>query len=164
MPDEHSEVKDYIRAQRDIVVVYLFGSVARGRAIAQSDLDIAVLLADGLDPEATVDRQIHLTSDLSRFSDREVQVTILNRASPMLAYQVVRDGQLLFERSQHERVAFEVNAMKRYFDVKPMLEFHSVQLRQRIQEVGLGRRSRRAERALEAAERIRERLARATDR
>jgi predicted nucleotidyltransferase len=149
----------YFAEQSDVVVAYLFGSVARNQASHLSDIDIAVLLDAGLAPEASVERQLQLMVALDDFTDREVQVTILNRAPPLLAYQVLKDGIPLYERSRSERVAFEVRAMKIYFDVKPMLEFHSQILLRQIQEVGLGRRARRDPRTLEAAERIRERLA-----
>ena len=95
---------------------------------------------------------------LNDLDPREVQVTLLNYASPMLAYQVIRDGILLFERSRLERTGFEVRAMQRYFDVQPMLDFHAQVLMRQIQEVGLARRRNRDTRALEAAERIQQRL------
>ena len=161
-------VSAYLAAQADVVVAYLFGSVARGRANQMSDIDVAVLLEPELEPAATVERQLQLMVALDDFADREVQVIVLNRASPFLAYQVVREGRLLYERSRPERVAFEVRAMKIYFDIKPMLEFHSQALMRRIREEGLyGRRhdgARHHSRTLEAAERIRDRLGGASGR
>lgn len=154
----------FLAQQGDVVAAYLFGSVARHQATDLSDVDIAVLLAPELNPEASVERQLQLMVALDDFADREVEVTVLNRASPLLAYQVIRDGFLLYERNRLERVAFEVYAMKVYFDVKPMLDFHSHVLMKQIREVGLGGRARHHSRTLEAAQRIRERLGRATDR
>jgi uncharacterized protein len=154
----------YLAQQADVVVAYLFGSVARGQANSRSDVDLAVLLDPNLGSEACLERQLQLMVALDDFADREVQVTLLNRASPLLAYQVIRDGFLLYERNQAGRVAFEVHTMKVYFDVKPMLDFHSQVLMKQIREAGLGGRARRHSRTLEAAQRIRERLDRATDR
>jgi hypothetical protein len=51
----------------------------------------------------------------------EVQLTLLNHAPPLLAYQVIREGVLLHQ--------FQVKAMKEYFDVQPMLAFHNDALR-----------------------------------
>jgi predicted nucleotidyltransferase len=147
----------YFARQSDVVAAYLFGSVARDQAGPLSDVDIAVLLEPDLAMEAAVERQLQLMVALDDYADREVQVTVLNHVSPLLAYQVVRDGLLLYERSRPERIAFEVRAMKVYFDVKPMLDFYSQALLRQIQEVGLGR-AKRDSRTLEAARRIRERL------
>ena len=75
----------YLAEQTDVVVDYLFGSVARGQATPRSDVDIAVLLDLELDAQAIVERQLALMGTLGMFTDREVQVTILNRATPLLA-------------------------------------------------------------------------------
>jgi predicted nucleotidyltransferase len=40
---------DYLQGRREIITPYLFGSVAAGRANRFSDVDIALLLADGVD-------------------------------------------------------------------------------------------------------------------
>ena len=154
----------YLARQTDIVAAYLFGSVARGQTHALSDVDIAVLLDPDIDRQTSVERQLELMVMLDDIADREVQVTLLNRAPPLLAYQVIRDGILLYERSRHERIAFEVRTMKVYFDFKPRLEFFNQTLLKRIQEVGLGGRAKRRSRTLDAARRIRERLDRAAKR
>ena len=144
-------------------MAYLFGSVARGQATHLSDVDIAVLFVPGLDTETSVERQLDLMVALDDLADREVQVTILNRAPPLLAYHVIRDGIRLYERNPVERVAFEVRTMKMYFDLKPMIEFHRQTLMTQIQEAGLGR-NRHHPGTLEAARRLRERLAGASGR
>ncbi|MGQ9583942.1 MAG: type VII toxin-antitoxin system MntA family adenylyltransferase antitoxin [Anaerolineae bacterium] len=149
----------YFATQSDVVVAYLFGSVAQGRANAQSDVDVAVLLEGDLSEHAFVERQLDLMLALDNYADREVQVTLLNRASPLLAYQVTRYGVLLYERDRLERLAFEVRAMKVYFDVKPMLDFFTRVAIERIKERGHEptARTKRARRTLAAVERIRQR-------
>lgn len=156
-----SNLAAYLAEQEDVAAAYLFGSLAVGRANRLSDVDVAVLLAAGLAAEAAVERQLELSVALNAFANCEVQVTLLNIASPQLAYQVVRDGRLLVQRDPQARIAFEVRAMKQYFDLQPMLAAYDQALARRIQEVGLGTRRRRHSGALDAAERIRERLARA---
>ena len=86
------ETSQYFSHQPDVVAAYLFGSVARGQATHLSDVDIAVLIDTGLGTENQLERQLSLLSDLERFTKEEVQVTLLNHASPFLAYQVIRDG------------------------------------------------------------------------
>lgn len=154
--------QEYFRQQNDVIVAYLFGSVARGQTTPMSDLDIAVLLDTSADPQAMLTRQITLLTELAQLAELEVQLTLLNDAPPLLAYQVIREGILLHERSQTERVVFQVKTMKGYFDVQPMLAFHNDALRRRIREVGLGRTQTTGLRTLEAAERIHQRLTRTT--
>jgi uncharacterized protein len=160
-PDVHVDseaMATILSQQQDVVAAYLFGSVARGCTHPASDVDVAVLLDPGLSTQGQVERQLDLMEDLDATADRPVQITVLNRASPLLAYHVLQDGLLLCERDPHERVAFEVRAVRIYLDLKPMLEFLSERLVSRIREEGLGRRDDRPSRALEAARRIRERL------
>jgi predicted nucleotidyltransferase len=157
-------VTNVLSEQSDIVASYLFGSAARDQMTRSSDVDIAVLLDQTLDDRAMVLRQLDLTVALESHSDRDVQVILLNQATPLLAYQVLREGVRLTQRSDAERIDFEVRTMKLYFDVQPMLAFQKEQLFERIQEVGLGRTPRRDHSSIEAAERLLARLEKSSGR
>lgn len=148
----------FLERQPDVVLAYLFGSVARGRANALSDVDVAVLLDDCLDPMTQVERQVALIEALDTFADREVQVVLLNRAPPLLRYDVIRYGALLHERTRAERVAFAVHTMKVYFDLQPRLEEFGRALLKRVREGEPHGRPRRHSGTLDAARRIHERL------
>jgi len=140
---DETSIKAFLSTQPDVVAAYLIGSLAEERATVHSDVDIAVLLAGGPDPLAVGDRQLELMGELERFADREVDVVILNTAPPILQHQVLRHGRLLFERDRRARVEFEVQAGQIYADLKPMYDFHTRDLLQKIKEVGLGGRRRR---------------------
>lgn len=129
---------EYLRRQSDVIVAYLFGSVARDQAGPLSDIDIAVLLAPNQERERLIERQLTLLTALDELAEQTVQVTLLNDAPPLLVYEVVREGILLHQRSQAERVAFQVRGMKEYFDVQPMLARQNEALRRRIQEGRFG--------------------------
>ena len=139
--DEAGLVK-YLSTQPDVVAAYLFGSLAEERAASRSDVDIAILFADASDPLAVGDRQLQLMGELERFTDREVDVVIMNTAPPILQHQVLRHGRLLYERDRRVRVEFEVRAGKIYADLKPMNDFFAKVLLKEIKEVGLGGRRR----------------------
>ena len=151
-------LRDYLTSQEYIVAAYLFGSVARGHANRLSDIDIAVMLKPDIGMLDSIKYQLQLLADLEKYFGKELQVTILNSASLLFTYQVIRDGVLLFERSHSDRIEFEVHAMKQYFDFKPRLDFLNQAVMKRIREVGLGRRKRRTTRAVEAARQLHQRL------
>jgi predicted nucleotidyltransferase len=153
-----------VEIHQDVILAYLFGSVARGQAYSTSDVDIAVLFKPELEAPEMLERQLQLNIDLSEIIQQEVQVSVLNRASLFFAFQVIREGVLLYERSRQERVDFEVRTMKTYFDFQPRLEFHNQEFIKRIREAGIGGRRRHPGRTLEAARRILERLNRASER
>jgi len=54
----------FLATQPDVVAAYLFGSLAEERATPHSDVDIAILLADGSDPMVVGDRQLQLADDV----------------------------------------------------------------------------------------------------
>lgn len=149
----------HLGAQPRVVLGYLFGSVAQGRADALSDVDVAVLLDESLDAEERLEETLRLMGELEPYTGGEVQVVLLNEAPPLLAYRVAEEGALLYARSEAERIAFQVRARKLYFDFRPRLAFHTRALLRDIEEVGLSGRRRRPGGALEAARRIHERLA-----
>ncbi len=155
-PLDEDGMASYLAAQTDVIAAYLFGSLASDRADPRSDVDIAVLFADFSDPLAVGDRQLQLIGELGQFTDRELDVVILNTAPPTLQHQVLRYGRLLCERDRGARVEFEVRAGKIYADLKPMYDFHTHDLLHKIREVGLGgrRRRRRQPETLKASENL----------
>jgi predicted nucleotidyltransferase len=101
---------------RGAVAVYLFGSVARGDAGPDSDVDVGILFA--AEPPATLDApQFALESELERRLGRPVQVVALNRASADLVHRVLRDGRLVLDRDRSARIRFEVRSRNEYFDM-----------------------------------------------
>jgi predicted nucleotidyltransferase len=148
-PLDEAGLVNYLATQTDVIAAYLFGSLAGERATPRSDVDIAILFADASDPLAVGDRQLQLMGELEQFTDREVDVVILNTAPSILQHQVLRHGRLLCERDRQARVEFEVQAGKTYADLKPMKDFFTKVLFREIKEVGLGGRRRRRARATE---------------
>ena len=75
-------------------LVYLFGSQPRGKAWAESDVDVAVLLGPSVPKERYGAVRAQLISELmSVFGSNDVDVVTLNQASPLLTYAgVIRGG------------------------------------------------------------------------
>ncbi len=104
-----------------IAAVYLFGSVARGTARADSDVDVAVLYEK--DPPPTLEGlPLDLEGDLERLLGLAVDVVALNRAPVDLVHRVLRDGLLVVDADRQARILFEVKARNEYFDLLPTLE------------------------------------------
>lgn len=158
---DEAKLATFLEGQADVVLAYLFGSTAKGAHDELSDVDVAVLLSSTVDAKQALERQVSLSQQTEALSPRKVDLVLLNETSPLLAYQVVRYGRVLYARTRQERNAFEVRTRKIYFDVKPKLQYHSQALLQRIQEDGLGTRQRGGPRALEAARRLHQQIARA---
>ncbi len=107
------------RDPRGAVAVYLFGSVARGDAGPDSDVDVGILFAT--EPPATLDSpQFAIEAELERLLGCPVQVVALNRASADLVHRVLRDGRLVLDHDRSSRIRFEVRSRNQYFDTAPI--------------------------------------------
>jgi predicted nucleotidyltransferase len=117
-------VRDVVTVSpRPIAAAWLFGSVARGEARPDSDVDVALLLAR--EPAGTLDEVPgELEAEIEKRVGRRAQVVVLNRAPTELAMNALSDGRLLLERDAEKRVAFEVRTMKEYWDLVPLLEIY----------------------------------------
>ena len=126
--------------RREIQAAYIFGSVARGRARPDSDIDVAVLVspqARGVDPLAY---RLGLMAELGSALRRpDVEVVVLNDAPPLLAHRVLSQGRLVYERSASTRIRFQVQTANRYADLIPLYETH---IRYLKKQVGKQRKSR----------------------
>ena len=104
-----------------VVAAYLFGSVARQQHTGRSDVDVAVLF-DPPPPSRLIGPVSRLHGELEDALLRDVDLVVLNDASPDLVHRVLRDGILLVDRDPKRRIAFEVQARNEYFDIKPYLD------------------------------------------
>lgn len=96
-----------------VVLCYVHGSVATGTTRKDSDADIAVLLqekpADSIETTLAIHEAIR-----GLFPERELDVAILNEASPLLRQIVASTGMLLYARSPDDTLRFELRAMHDY--------------------------------------------------
>ena len=131
---------DLFDRQPDVVAAYLFGSQARGDAGPLSDVDLAVWLDGSEGTGQRLQRQLALSGEAaSLLGTDEVELVVLNGAPPLLAQRVIRDGELLAERSALDRVRLETDAVIRYLDTIPLREELGRGLERRLAEGTFGR-------------------------
>ncbi len=112
-------VEAAVSAHAEIRLVYLFGSQIDGEIGPLSDVDLGVLLAHDAPVARIRARLAHL---LSGTLDRgRIDLIILNQAPIELAYAVIAQGRILYERARAERIEYEADVMSRYGDYLPFL-------------------------------------------
>ncbi len=153
-PTNYSDLlSERLASLPEVRLAYLFGSRVRESARPSSDLDIAVLVDDqGARGPGEINRTIRrLAGRLSgEIPSGSLDIVLLNAAPALLRHRVLRDGVLLYARSETERVRFAVAAMRDYQDIEPRLAEHR---RQRIARLKRGRTRGRSGDILQAARR-----------
>ncbi len=110
-------------------LVYLFGSLAKGRRTPLSDIDLGFLVNRKVDLFNT---RIDLIGKLTEILHEEVDVVILDTAPPLLKFEVLK-GILLFQRDERLRIEFEVKARNEYYDTNYLRRVQSQYLFARIE-------------------------------
>ncbi|MBI2596679.1 nucleotidyltransferase domain-containing protein [Candidatus Daviesbacteria bacterium] len=125
-------LKQYFASQKDILVVYLYGSFASGGIHKRSDIDFGVLFEE----EVTSFKRLgQIYSDLCGLklpAEPEVRDIDLKHP-PVYLFNVIR-GQLVYSKDEVKRINFEVQAMSQYYDSQYFRDIKYDYMRKRIQE------------------------------
>ena len=128
----------------DVVAAMLIGSQARGSPGALSDIDIGIWHAPGLDAGSRLGLRLNLAQQATKtIGSDEVDIVLLNGASPLMRHRAIRDRRLLLERDRQTRVKLEARALIDYLDTAPLRAELARGLRHRIEEGRFGRRRER---------------------
>ena len=107
-----------------VASVYLYGSVARRQAHAESDIDIAVLLDRACFPsrEQRAEERVRLTAELIHvLRNNDVDLVILNDVPPGLGRHAVREGIRVYLADPEADHAFIRDVQLRAADLEPFL-------------------------------------------
>lgn len=113
-----AELKKYFSLQPTVEMAFIFGSQAKGRAISESDFDIAVYFKPaGKDIEWEEDKEYEMENKIwletEKIVKKNVDLIILNRASSTLAFEILRAGKIIIIKNRmlylrfFSRVSFE---------------------------------------------------------
>lgn len=152
--DVADRVRSVLRGRTEVVFAYLFGSRAGDGAHGASDVDVAVYLSDdvgrgGLETWSAIHGDLveALASSEDGVGRRHrghapegVDLVILNDAPPLLTDRVIRGGELLFSRSEPERLRWTVRQKSRYCDLRPLRRRLDGAVSERLRTGRFGRR------------------------
>ena len=114
---------DMAARESDVLALYLFGSYASGRPGPLSDVDLAVLFEPSVPRDRYTERRIALFGRAAAVVQTDaIDLVVLNTAPPLLTYQVLRGGVLLYEKDSTLRARFAALAIRRYLDFEPTLD------------------------------------------
>ena len=115
----------------EVVLAYQYGSSVKQKDRPPRDRDIAVLLIPDTPAERRFEIQAELGNRLKEEGEPEADVRVLNQSSPIYAFQVVKEGRLLFGDPALAR-KFIFETLTRYFDYLPIHRFFVERLERRL--------------------------------
>jgi uncharacterized protein len=119
----------------------LVGSQATGKAGPLSDVDVAVWLDPVLGPRERVERSVNLGgAAAAALGTDEIDLIVLNDASPLMRHRAMRDGVRLVERDRDARVRLEARGLLDYLDTAPLRAQLAAGVARRLSEGRFGRR------------------------
>ncbi len=108
------QLKTFFKDINDASLVFLFGSFTTKQTTPNSDIDIGILFKKIPDIYEIND----MKEDLAALLKRDVDLVVLNDASPILRMQVLKNGILIIQRDRNDFSMFYGDTVKQYDDLK----------------------------------------------
>ena len=96
----------------ELIAVVLFGSFGSEYETQQSDLDLALLSKNKLDPVFLW----NLSQEIARILKKDVDLIDLSKASTVFRFQVLSSGYVVYCSNEQEYAQFDTTAFTMYFD------------------------------------------------
>jgi predicted nucleotidyltransferase len=103
----------------EIALLYFFGSRVNGKVGMMSDYDLAIMVdgqVDNLEIQARLTHALVMNLGIDR-----VDVVLLKDAPIELAYHIIAEGQVIYQRDLATRVEYEAQVLGLYGDYLPTL-------------------------------------------
>lgn len=122
-----------IAKKYQLKMVLLFGSRVDGKMVhPDSDYDIAYLPEKSFDFE----KECYLNYEFTTVMPSDDVDTIdLRKAPPLLMKQIIGRYQILYESERNVFNNFEVYAIKRYYEAKPLFEMNELSIKKFLQKI-----------------------------
>lgn len=117
-----NSLSSYLATRPEVVAAYLFGSRAEGVPRPDSDVDLALIVDPP--PDFPLLYRLQLVPELQNLLRQEVDVVLFDQANPLLQFQIISKGILLYERDPDRRAVATMRALSRYYDYKRFHDFH----------------------------------------
>ena len=124
----------------EIIAVYLFGSFVKGARFEESDIDIGLLVdSERMSPADYFDSRVEIIDLFAPvFGTEALDIVILNEASTLLKFEIIKNGKLIFCRNDSLRSAAEVRMTEEYYDTQYYRDISNSYLKEKIKAAAYG--------------------------
>lgn len=128
-PKELTKIRNYFKKQPAVAAVYLYGSFVRGEARRDSDIDLGVVFSKKNQKDKPFSLpQLAFADELTKILKRKVEIQDLDDCSMSFVYRVISEGKVLIGKETTRRVKFEVDVMRKYFDLQNFYQEYEKQI------------------------------------
>lgn len=132
LQQNNKKIEKFLEKQ-GVILSYLFGSMARGEAHKESDVDIAILFSEKINDKKYLKKEGELIIFFSSFfPKREINIVNLNISSPLLRQSVILEGEIIYLKNELIRIFFEMQTLKEYEDYLHLSGIYNTVLKERI--------------------------------
>ncbi len=104
----------FFKNREDVTLVFFFGSFVSGKMTAISDIDVGILFHSTPD----IYKVNTIKDDLTALLKKDVDILVINDASPVIKMQVLKKGILIFQTDKNIYSTFYGDTVKQYDDLK----------------------------------------------
>ncbi|MEJ2307011.1 MAG: nucleotidyltransferase domain-containing protein [candidate division WOR-3 bacterium] len=137
---KYNKKQDNIRSlfsREEVVIAYVFGSLVKNKISSLSDIDFAVYLDEDLSDKKKYNIYMELLNNLISVLGDKIDLVLMNSSELLMNFNIIREGKVIFERSETEKVLVESKIMNKYLDINYYHKRHvDIQLK-RMEKAGL---------------------------
>lgn len=111
------ELVSAVRDDPELLAVLLYGSAARGEATPASDLDVALVLEPGLEPDGSTDPSRKRIRYGGRFG---MDVTIFRQLPLYVRCRALREGRVLYVRDEDRLYELAIRTAREFEHFRPL--------------------------------------------
>lgn len=111
-----------------IEAAYLFGSLAKGSAGTDSDLDLALVGSR----EQLAEQKLDILADLTADGFEKIDFVLLDGADTILRFEAVSPNCLLYARDDFDHGSYFSKTLREYFDFEPYLRIQREAIKARL--------------------------------
>ena len=112
----------------DVQAAFLFGSLAKGKIHAESDLDLAIVPRHS----SVREKRLDLLTELARCGFCNVDLVFLDTDDIILKYEAVRQNRLIYQADDFNRGGMYSLIVRQYLDFLPYLKVQREAYKRRI--------------------------------
>lgn len=121
------KLKKYFLTRKEIIAVYLFGSLIKGNFTDKSDIDLGVMLVDNYDKVEAFNLKLEMIEELENLFDCKVDILIFSQVSLRLQHQILK-GKLISGSDNKQRIRREQRMLDNYLDMRYFYDLYEEKL------------------------------------